>query len=92
MWGVAGEGGWTVSGGGIFEYTKKSLVCEICYHKDAISPEETAFHLTFPFTSFKIEFNPFNGIQANDSRQTIFNFKATVLTDFRFSERIEQIG
>ena len=42
---------------GIFEYSKENLVHEILYHKFAISQIKTGLHLTFSFTSFKMEFN-----------------------------------
>ena len=46
--------GWAIKGEGNFEYGKKNLEHKICFHKFAISHEETGLRLTFSFTFFPI--------------------------------------
>ena len=55
--------------GGIFEYSKKDFADEIFYHKLSILHEETCNHLTFSFTSFKMEFKPFTIRHATVNKQ-----------------------
>ena len=58
---------------GSFGFDKESLLSEIRYPKFAILHEETGLHLTFSFTSFKIEFNLLGTKLAHDSCKQVSN-------------------
>ena len=86
---------WATIMGEVFSSAaRKTWLNEICCYKFSISHQETGLHLTFSFTSYKMEFNPLTITYVGVSKQlllTVYNiFKVTALTYFSVSKDTEK--